>query len=79
MLECCAWFLAVPRGCGLLSNEGFVVRHYAGQVLYHSDGFLQKNNNSLHDDLEVVLKGAEDPFLQELMKPPADTGEEELE
>ena len=30
---------SVPRGCGLLANEGFVVRHYAGQVLYHSDGF----------------------------------------
>ena len=37
------------------------------QVLYHSEGFLQKNNNSLHDDLELVLKGAEDPFLRLLV------------
>lgn len=41
--------VSVPRGSGLLSNEGFVVRHYAGQVLYHSANFLQKNNNSLHE------------------------------
>jgi myosin-6 len=55
---------SVPRGKGLMPYEGFVVYHYAGQVMYHSEGFLQKNNNSLHDDLELVLKNAEDPFLQ---------------
>ena len=55
---------SVPRGKGLMPYEGFVVHHYAGQVMYHSEGFLQKNNNSLHDDLELVLKNAEDPFLQ---------------
>ena len=66
---------SVPRGCGLLANEGFVVRHYAGQVLYRAEGFLQKNNNSLHEDLELVLTQAEDPFLVALHAkdaPPAD-------
>ena len=64
---------SVPRGNhGLLSNEGFVVRHYAGQVLYHAEGFLQKNNNSLHEDLDVVLKGAQDPFLQTILAPDAE-------
>ena len=65
---------SVPRGDhGLLTNEGFVIRHYAGQVLYHSEGFLQKNNNSLHEDLDLVLKSAEDPFLK-LLFAPADSG-----
>ena len=57
---------SVPRGTRLMPYEGFVVRHYAGLVMYHSDNFLQKNNNSLHDDLEVVLRAADDPFLKQL-------------
>ena len=28
---------------------------------YHTEGFLQKNNNMLHSDLELVLKAATDP------------------
>ena len=66
---------SVPRGDhGLLTNEGFVIRHYAGQVLYHSEGFLQKNNNSLHEDLDLVLKSAEDPFLKLLFAPADSAG-----
>lgn len=57
----------VPRGCGLVNNEGFVIRHYAGQILYHTDGWIQKNNNSLHADLELVFQTAEDPFLKTLV------------
>ena len=85
----------VTRGAGLMPNEGFVVKHYAGTVLrargrassqrvaltythsataltpsspllyhrYHTEGFLQKNNNMLHSDLELVLKAATDPFV----------------
>ena len=30
---------------------------------YHTEGFLQKNNNMLHSDLELVLKAATDPFV----------------
>jgi myosin heavy subunit len=59
---------AVPRACGLLSNEGFVVKHYAGPVLYHAEGFLQKNNNSLHDDLDLLLKGATEPFIAGMLE-----------
>ena len=60
--------MGVPRGSGLTNNEGFVVRHYAGQVLYHTTGFLQKNNNSLHSDLEGVVRAAADPFLQQMLE-----------
>ena len=57
-----------PKGCGLLHNEGFVVKHYAGRVCYTADGFRQKNNNSLHEDLDLVLKTAEDPFVAQLIR-----------
>jgi len=57
----------VGRGSGLAANEGFVVRHYAGEVGYVADGFLQKNNNSLHADLELVLKCASQPFVKQVL------------
>lgn len=59
--------MPVPRSSGLTGNEGFVVKHYAGQVLYHTDGFLQKNNNSLHADLEGVIRSVGDPFVVQLL------------
>ena len=59
---------SAPRQSKLMPNEGFVVRHYAGNVTYTSDGFLQKNNNSLHEDLELVLQGASDDFLRALLE-----------
>ena len=60
--------MPVPRSSGLTGNEGFVVKHYAGQVLYHTDGFLQKNNNSLHADLEGVVRSVGDPFVEQLLE-----------
>ena len=38
-------------------------------MLYRTEGFLQKNNNSLHEDLDLVLKGADDPFVKVLYAP----------
>lgn len=57
----------VARGGKLMPNEGFVVRHFAGHVAYTADGFLQKNNNSLHADLELVLLSSEQPLLAEMV------------
>ena len=57
-----------PRGSALVANEGFAVRHYAGSVTYHAEGFLQKNNNSLHADLDLLLRATQHPFVQEVLK-----------
>lgn len=42
--------------------------HYAGEVLYNTTGFLEKNKDTLHDDLAEVFQNSENPFIAELYK-----------
>jgi len=37
----------------------FAIRHYAGKVVYNADGFLEKNRDSLSDNLKDCFKGNE--------------------
>ena len=37
------------------------------ELFWQADGFLQKNNNSLHVDLELVLTLSEQSFMQQLV------------
>jgi len=55
-----------PRQVGnksLRSNEGFVVRHFAGDVCYTGAGFLEKNNDILHSDFTEQMVEASLPLL----------------
>ncbi len=36
-------------------NDKFSVFHFAGEVQYYIEGFLEKNNDTLYTDLEVRL------------------------
>ena len=47
-------------------DEGFIVRHFAGAVCYLTVGFLDKNNDALHDSLEVAIGESKDPFIRSL-------------
>eukprot|EP00397_Hematodinium_sp_SG-2012_P000769 GEMP01000770.1.p1 GENE.GEMP01000770.1~~GEMP01000770.1.p1 ORF type:complete len:1557 (+),score=357.15 GEMP01000770.1:673-4671(+) len=40
----------------LATNQGFVVKHYAGEVTYSTDGWLQKNNARLQYQMECLLR-----------------------
>eukprot|EP00117_Sycon_ciliatum_P041054 scpid20544/ scgid30089/ Unconventional myosin-VI; Unconventional myosin-6 len=51
---------------GMRDTEGFVVRHYAGAVCYETGHFLEKNNNTLHDNLEMLMQQSEDEFVMKL-------------
>ena len=35
----------------------FAIRHYAGKVVYNADGFLEKNRDSLSDNMKDCFKG----------------------
>ncbi|XP_047128330.1 unconventional myosin-VI isoform X1 [Hydra vulgaris] len=64
--------LAVPRKSPLpihrnvKDDAGFLIRHFAGAVCYQTAGFLEKNNDALHDNLEQLLLESSDPFIKSL-------------
>jgi myosin-6 len=55
----------------LKEDEAFVLRHFAGDVTYETDGFLDKNNDTIHDSLLEVLSVSKSAFVAGLR--PAET------
>ena len=47
----------------LNADRCFVIRHFAGSVTYEIDEFLEKNNDSLVDDLEDALMATNNKFV----------------
>lgn len=47
-------FLPSSSGKSRLVNDKFTVLHFAGEVQYYVEGFLEKNNDTLYTDLEVT-------------------------
>jgi len=48
------------------SASAFVVKHYAGDVMYESQGFLEKNKDTLTDDASALLQTSSFPFLAQM-------------
>ncbi|XP_061891963.1 unconventional myosin-Vc isoform X2 [Entelurus aequoreus] len=46
-----------------LSNETFVIQHFADKVEYHCKGFLEKNRDALYEELVEVMRDSQFPFL----------------
>jgi len=44
----------------------FKIKHYAGDVIYTIDGFIEKNNDLLYNDISFVLNTSSDPALREM-------------
>lgn len=50
------------------SADGFIVKHYAGDVQYHIDGFCDRNRDVLYDDLIRLMQGSSSEFLRNLFQ-----------
>jgi len=66
--------LSVPRKSKLKSHrdvrdtEGFLIRHFAGAVCYHTTKFIEKNNDALHASLEFLIQDSKNPLLKRLFQ-----------
>jgi len=52
-------------------DEYFLVRHFAGDVIYFADEFLAKNNDSLAAEVEAHLLKSSKPIIADICKPDA--------
>jgi myosin V len=59
-------------------NERFIIRHFAGEVEYSIQGFLSKNNISLQEDVQEVLKHSTALFVRKILSV-ADDDETEVD
>uniref|UniRef100_A0A3Q3J0J8 Myosin VC n=1 Tax=Monopterus albus TaxID=43700 RepID=A0A3Q3J0J8_MONAL len=46
-----------------LSNEAFVIQHFADKVEYQCRGFLEKNRDALYEELVEIMRVSKFPFL----------------
>lgn len=66
--------LETPRKSKLKSHremrdeDGFLIRHYAGTVCYHTHHFLEKNNDQLQNSLEILIEQSSVDLLRGLFE-----------
>ena len=47
-------------------EQGFIIQHYAGNVEYRTDGWLEKNKDPLNDNLTRVLAASSERYVSTL-------------
>merc|ERR1719261_35153 len=58
-------------------HDGFVIRHYAGEVPYETKNWIDKNNDALVPEVEALLRDSQKKMVSSLADPEAlqtDTG-----
>ncbi|CAK4836038.1 unnamed protein product [Aphanomyces euteiches] len=61
----------VNYGKPRFESDDFVIRHYAGDVIYSINGFISKNNDNLHEDLMMLLRSSSLKLISSIMSAPA--------
>ncbi|EGG24917.1 class VII unconventional myosin [Cavenderia fasciculata] len=56
-----------------LSKTSFGIKHYAGEVSYDVASFLDKNKDTISDDMLSFMQQCKNKFLVELFTPPKDS------
>ena len=66
------WEKKSPQFFGVkkMSKHEFIVHHYAGSVVYDVTGWLDKNRDTVKDDIREIVRAAADPVLAITVEPP---------
>ena len=56
------------KGNRLTQKEAFVIHHFAGEVCYRTEGWLEKNTDNLHEDLSLCMSSSTSPLLSQLFQ-----------
>mmetsp|Transcript_75596 Transcript_75596/g.149412 ORF Transcript_75596/g.149412 Transcript_75596/m.149412 type:complete len:1015 (+) Transcript_75596:70-3114(+) len=57
------------------ASSNFAIAHYAGEVIYDIESFLEKNTDKLHADIINLLKSSRMPLLKTLFSDPLFAGD----
>eukprot|EP00760_Papus_ankaliazontas_P027861 PhM_4_TR3456/c2_g1_i2/m.73570 len=52
------------------AKSSFIVKHYAGNVTYEVPGWLEKNRDTLKDDMRKMINNSEDDLIKTFVAPP---------
>ena len=50
----------------LVIGQDFVIKHYAGNVIYNINGFIDKNRDTLFQDFKRLIYGSKNPIYQSM-------------
>jgi len=66
------WDRKIPQYKRTLAHDGFILRHYAAEVEYDTDGWLEKNKDPLNDSVTRLLAASSDKHVAHLFADCAD-------
>ena len=70
------WEKKTPKYTAARPRQGFVLTHYAAEVEYSTDGWLEKNKDPLNDNLTRLLASSKDVHISNLFSDCVDESDE---
>lgn len=70
------WEKKTPKYAPARTRQGFILTHYAAEVEYSTEGWLEKNKDPLNDNLTRLLAGSKDNHIGNLFSDCVDDLEE---
>lgn len=70
------WEKKTPKYAAARPRQGFILTHYAAEVEYSTEGWLEKNKDPLNDNLTRLLASSQDEHVSNLFSDCVDESDE---